>query len=365
MQIIVDNLIWRIEEDEIWKAWPIWWCEYLYSSQSYKEHISWPTRAQIWLDPVLKSVTLERMMEKIKSVSHSIDYHTNSKFNIEAYYDYNDSVDYDRFVKWVSKHRAEFDTKEEALAFWHDYLEEEYREPGSVDEYYYSDIIAEWDLDDEDAWEIRNYFMEYLWIFYFDYQLDHFDSQDIPLNLYLASPDEINYDLWPVGYIASYYNETPAKDIDYKDDCFDPNVCFVAKLTELQGFTMKQLFRADVDYVSRFDKKQKSKYIKTMRDELNNFYHVCWIFTVLQENTIEWWISLLCVKDQTYHLHNWPWMGLFAPVVGWGSMFEVKLDSSIDIEASYIYAVDSTDRFKVFEYSPSDVYGYRGSDYKE
>lgn len=368
MQITISNLIWRIDKhDTIFQAWPIGYMKYTHKTDTYQKVLCLPTKAQLKLDPILSSNTMDRMIEKIESISDSIEQHTGTEWNVEAYYDYDEWVNPTDFVNFIKNHRDAFDTLTEALDEWHLYLMDHYYSYNDIAEYYYDPIISEWDLDNnDDANDIKNYFIENLWIFDFDYNFEHFDNDHIALNLYLLSPDEVNRDLWPVGEIASYYNNYKFKDINFNDECFDPENCFVAKLAKEQWFTMKQLLSPHKSYPNKLNKvKKESEFVSTMRDELANFFHVCWVFTVLEQRVIQDWINIFCVKGTKYLLHNGPRMWLFAPVVGWGSTLDVKLDWDILLETSYIYTVDHLDWPGAFGYTPRDVYGYGHGDYQE
>lgn len=344
------------EEKELYEAWPVGYQIYNYWSDSFKKYINCPTKDQKSLWWVVWWKDYNNIIPKIDSISKSISDHTWPDFNEEYYWDYRDDIDDQTVVDFINKHMHEFETEEEALDAWHAYLEDKWDSwiIEATDDYY-NEVFKDWKLDDEDPWNIQEYICDYLWIFYYKVNCDHFDSQDIDMHLYCLAPQELNYDLWPVWELASWYNDHEYKYIDFKDDCFNPDVCFVSWLTEQQWYRMKTLFSS---------RKTNSKYINSMRSELANFFHVCWATVILDRQEIGYWIKTLCVKDGHYDLSTSKHIGLFAPIVWWWSMFDIELDKDVSLHNKYISWVDSRRSKWKYWYTVEEVYGFTWDMYK-
>lgn len=353
MRILIDWLYREIEyneELERYDAWPVWYRTFhWWRNEQHEDHfckiagIKQKPAAPVWWPDY------NNLMPKLHSISKSLKEKTWHDWNIEHYRDYHDEIEDSDVMYFVNKHLWEFETEDEAIEAWHYFLEEKSDWMYETEDYYYREAMSEWKLDDEDPFDVREFFNTYLDIFYVIFDWWHFDQQDVYANIYLMSPWEWNYDLWLGWDFATWYKEYD--EVDFEAECFDPNLSFLAYLTQTQWRTLKQVFNRKKQY--------KWDFIKSLRSELANFFHVCWVTMTLQKHTIESLVKTLCVKDGHLKLAPWHTIGLFAPIVWWWSLFEICLDKDVSLHISYISGIDTKYSRKWFYwYTVNEVYWF-------
>lgn len=230
------------------------------------------------------------------------------------------------------------------------YLRYFYNNGYIIEDFLVNKVLEELNINIKDyvnGYIIEDLIKDYIEI---DYNLNElFNSKDIHLNLMPYQQENANVE----GSELMYDLEYIISNIESEKTLFDDNKIkseILHKLFSSQGYKISDL----ID-----DKKvADSKFLKSFREELNNFYEDYPAFLVfLTTLGIDDYYALKSgEKDLIFEKGM---CGLFNPVTGSGSILEMELEKpfTISFEKDDYFNLIQVDSFSEYGYSVNEVYG--------